>query len=150
MKKTPKTANPWPIGDLAERMNHVKNEIERIQELARIAEEERSRQYDKLQKFARWGFEDEETIAEFNKGVAEYKKKYGKDLNLSELRNDKLGCIAWMNERYPARYLLEKDEFKDLLRTEADEKLASEGRYGDLLAKYKQSTFLWNFCEWKY
>jgi hypothetical protein len=150
MKKTPKKTSPWPIGDLVERMNNVKNEIERIQELARIAEEERSRQYDKLYYFARWGFEDEETIAEFEKGMAEYNEKYRKNFDFSELRKEKLDCIAWMNERYSARELLEKDEFKDLLKTDADKKLASEGRYGDLCVKYRRDCFFWCFSEWKY
>ena len=150
MKKTPKKASPWPIGNLFERMNDVKIEIKRVEELVGIALEERDRLRFKLQNFARWGFEDEETIAEFNKGMAEYKEKYGKVLDFSKLRNDKLGCIAWLNESYPARSLLEKDEFKDLLKTEADKKLASEGRYGDLCVKYQPECFFWCFCEWKY
>src|SRR5450631_4425104 len=120
MKKTPKKASPWPIGDLSERMNDVKIEIKRVEELVGIALDERDHLRYKLQNFARWGFEDEETIAEFNKGMANYKEKYGEDLDFSELRNDKLGCIAWLNERYTDVNLLESGIHDHMIKSPAD------------------------------
>jgi hypothetical protein len=104
MEKNSKISIPWPLADLAERINDVKIEIKRVQELAAIARQE-------------------------------------------ERRAAKKEFMDYLNSRYSSTELLESGKHDHLIQSPYDEKLASEGKYGELLKKNSYWTYLYWWCD---